>query len=154
MSMDRERRIEVFSRFIQQITRGVEGLEYQGKRIGSNVFLLSYIKTHEGCQMKDVSNYLDVNPSSATRRVEKLVKTNLITRKVSTDDRRSVLLELTSEGENLYSQFIQNRQMSLKSFKEMFKPEEVETFFRVLEQMVDMVSKHLTLDKINDKENR
>lgn len=140
------RRIEIFSNFIEQITRGIGGLEYHGEKIGSNIFLLNFIKNQKRCKMKDIYEFLDVNPSAATRRVEKLVKLKLLSRKASKKDRRVVLLELTPNGENLYSKFIQNRQLSMKTFQNLVEPSAADIFFKVLDKLVEIGPPYMHLE--------
>ena len=153
MKEELDKKIIIFSKFIEQITQGVEGFTYEGKNIGSNIFLLNHIKSQNGCSMKDVIQFLKVIPSAATRRVEKLIQLNLITRSIPQEDRRSINLNITDEGEKLILRFIENRKLGLNFFIESFNPTEIEVFFSVLERMVQIGPRNFTLEKITNELN-
>ncbi|WP_160060729.1 MarR family transcriptional regulator [Psychromonas sp. L1A2] len=52
----------------------------------------------------EICNYLSINAGSMTRMVERLVKKMLIEKQPNPEDKRSVLLNLTSTGESLLKQ--------------------------------------------------
>ena len=52
----------------------------------------------------EICNYLSINAGSMTRMVERLVKKTLIEKQPNPEDKRSVLLNLTSTGESLLKQ--------------------------------------------------
>jgi DNA-binding MarR family transcriptional regulator len=86
--------------------------------------------------MKDIINYLKVIPSTATRRIDKLVGNGLVKRNLSKDDGRLIKLTLTSEGKELFMNFMQNRLMSFDLIKQEFNEEELHFFFNVLDRMI------------------
>jgi len=58
----------------------------------------------ESCTLNDLSNDLQVAPSSASQMVDRLVGMRLIKRTPGNDDRRQVALETTPDGEKLLEQ--------------------------------------------------
>ena len=64
------RYIEILNRFIGKITPGVENFTYDGKEIGTGIFLINFIGKKEECYMKDIVSFLNVIPSTATRRID------------------------------------------------------------------------------------
>ncbi|MFX0012788.1 MAG: MarR family transcriptional regulator, partial [Candidatus Hermodarchaeota archaeon] len=80
MTFEKERYLEILNRFIENITQGAENLTYKGKEIGTGIFLINFIGRKEACYMRDIVKYLDVLPSTATRRINKLVKNGLVKR--------------------------------------------------------------------------
>ncbi len=136
METEKERLFEILNRFMSIIIQGVENLTYKDKHIGIGIFLINYIGKKEECFMKDIINYLKVIPSTATRRIDKLVRNGLVKRNLSKDDGRLKKLTLTSEGKELYMTFMQNRLMSFDLIKQEFNEDELNFFFNVLDRMI------------------
>ncbi len=136
MRTDKERFIEIFSRFIQQFTQGIENFTYKGKDVGSGIFLISFIGSREDCFMKDIIQYLNVIPSTATRRVDKLEKLGLIIRSNSDDDRRLIRITLSDEGKELHSAFLQRKLMGVDLMMKEFEESELNIFFKILEKIM------------------
>ncbi len=90
---------------------------------------------------KELAMELDISPSTATRKVEKLVKLNLVSREIPGTNRRSVSLKLTDTGYKFYSDFQKHK----KNFKT-----------RVLQDFSNTEKEALliALQKINQYSNR
>ena len=136
MVLDKERYLEILHHFIEKITQGAENFTYKGKEIGTGIFLINFIGKQEACYMRDVVKYLDVLPSTATRRIEKLVKNGLVIRNLSSNDGRLIELTLSEEGKEIYSSFLQSRLIGFDIMVSEFKKEDIITFFNVLDRMV------------------
>lgn len=136
MESDKERFLEIFSKFIEQFTQGIENFTYKGKDVGSGIFLISFIGTREECYMKDIIEYLNVIPSTATRRVDKLERIGLIIRRNSADDRRLISISLSEEGKELYSVFLQSKLMGFDLIMDEFGEKNMNLFFKMLESMM------------------
>ncbi|MFX1254895.1 MAG: MarR family winged helix-turn-helix transcriptional regulator [Promethearchaeota archaeon] len=138
--------MDMITSFIEQITYGVENFKYNGKDIGTGMFLIMYIGKNKDCSMKDIINYLNIDvPSTATRKVDKLVHYGFVTRYNSKEDRRLIKLQLTSEGEELYSIFYQSRLKGLNKMLKEFDQTELDIFFRVLERVIQIGGKFRSL---------
>ncbi len=61
----------------------------------------------------EVANELSVNPSTATRMIDRLCSKKLVSRHVATDDRRKLTLELTESGKMLVSHALMEREVRL-----------------------------------------
>jgi DNA-binding MarR family transcriptional regulator len=61
--------------------------------------LLSYLRSYAPCPVSDILTVFNLRGSTATSVLDRLESGRLITRKINPDDRRSFLVELTSEGQ-------------------------------------------------------
>lgn len=136
MTFEKERYLEILNHFIEKITQGAENFTYKGKEIGTGIFLINFIGKQKACYMRDIVKYLDVLPSTATRRIDKLVKNGLVKRNLSSNDGRLKELTLSEEGKVIFSSFLQSRLIGFDLMVKEFKKEEIITFFNVLDKMV------------------
>jgi DNA-binding MarR family transcriptional regulator len=136
MESDKERYLEILNSFIEKITQGVESFTYKGKEIGTGIFLINFIGKREECHMKDIVEFLHVIPSTATRRINKLVKYGLVNRNLSENDGRLIKLTLSDDGNEIYSIFLQSKLMGFDIMVKEFEKEDIDTFFNVLDRMV------------------
>ncbi len=141
MNSEEKEYMEIFTSFIERFTQGIEAFQYQGKHIGTGIFLLNFIGKHPNCSMSDVKEFLKLIPSAATRRIEKLVNLGFVDRNNDEDDRRLVKLILTEEGRGLYQKFLQNRLFGMQMMKKEFSQEDLAIFFKVLERSIELKSK-------------
>jgi DNA-binding MarR family transcriptional regulator len=70
---------------------------------------LALIQTRPGVNARDIAAALDVHPSNATRRLDRLVQARLLERREAHDDRRSLALSLTSRGTSLVESVLAHR---------------------------------------------
>ena len=125
----------ILTRFIVELTRGIESFEFNNVKIGTGIILIYHIGTNKTSTMSDLASYMRVIPSTATRRVDKLVTAGLVRRKNTDDDRRMVSLELTREGINYFNKFAETRAKALQQLTSSFTEEEIDTFFDVLDEV-------------------
>jgi DNA-binding MarR family transcriptional regulator len=75
--------------------------------------LLVVLSTHGPLKLATLAEYLAVNPSTATRMIDRLIATNLASRQVSPTSRREVVIELTDTGANVVTQVTQQRRTQI-----------------------------------------
>jgi DNA-binding MarR family transcriptional regulator len=141
MSGEEEQLIEIFTTFIERFTQGMEAFEYKGKQIGTGIFLINYIGKHPNCSMSEVIEFLKLIPSSATRRIDKLVTHGLVIRTNDEEDRRIVNLNLSEQGIELYRNFFKRRLFAMEMMKKVVDPNDLKTFFKVLKTGLELESK-------------
>lgn len=139
-------RLEILFDFVHHFFHGIEGFKFQNKLIGNGILIIIYLKAHPNANMGDIAQYLNITPSAATRRIDKLVQYKLIKRISDDDDRRAVKLTLSSIGDDLYSKFIQTRQKGAKQIFHHFQPEELDLFFKIMKRMTDIAPKEFAVD--------
>jgi DNA-binding MarR family transcriptional regulator len=64
---------------------------------------LEYVVTQGPCRMGDLARFMRVDPSSATRAVERLESAGLVSREADPGDARAVRVSSTNDGLALYS---------------------------------------------------
>ena len=134
MSID-DKRIESVTDFFHTVTFGMERKHYNGIELGSNIFIIYRIGRMKECTMSDITNYLNIIASTATRRVDKLVKLKLVERITGESDRRQIKLRLTSTGSYVYSEILLRQKLRFEELKSGFSDKELEVFFKIIEYM-------------------
>jgi DNA-binding MarR family transcriptional regulator len=76
--------------------------------------VLMMVATRGPLNLATVAAGLDVNPSSASRICERLVKADLLNRSAAPQDRRNVVLTLTPSGRRLVSKVDRHRRTSIE----------------------------------------
>ena len=100
---------------------------------------LMVIKAEDGLTARDLSEKLDIRPSSVTELVSRLTETGLVIRKEDAEDKRLSHICLTDLG-NAEAEFIENRRKNaVDDFSACFTDEEAEEFCR----LADKLSEHL-----------
>ena len=66
--------------------------------------LLTYLRRYAPCPVREVAMVFDLRGSTVTSVLDRLEERKLIARRANPDDRRSLLVELTREGEELADQ--------------------------------------------------
>ena len=59
---------------------------------------LMTIKQNDGCSLSDVSDNMGTTISAASKTVDSLVERSMVTRNTASDDRRKIILRMTSDG--------------------------------------------------------
>ena len=78
----------------------------------------------------DLAQALGVDPSTATRMCDRLVRKRLITRRRDVVDRRGVTLDLSAAGQRLVTRVAQRRRQEIARILEMVDPAQYETLVR------------------------
>lgn len=110
----------------------------------SHFRLLEYLwhnrKSSRGVRLKDVSSYLNITPGGVSQMVESLVKSGVVERIQSEEDRRSIQLSLSRKGERLFCHL---EEFFAEKFREVLQdlPEEKQnSFLETLEQVTGRLS--------------
>lgn len=138
-----QKMVTKFNDFLVKISYGLEGFKYEGKIIGPAVLLINFIEANPNCTMSDVCGFLQVIPSTATRRINKLVDLELVERSIGSDDRRSIILTLTAQGKKMYLHFLEKRFQGLDQLLKMYSEEKIENFLSILDFLSDYSDKFM-----------
>lgn len=60
--------------------------------------LLTVLLAQGPLKLSSLADYLEVNPSTATRMIDRLIGSNLVSRQVNPNSRREIVVELTRNG--------------------------------------------------------
>lgn len=115
---------------------------------------LEIIAAHrDGIRMSDFADAMHVDPSTATRAVDRLVKLGLAERRQIDDDRRYVQAIATQQGIDTVRRIRKLRTLAMKRILEPFDDHELEEFAQYLERFVatiDQLLDDLNNDRLDD----
>ncbi|MBP5224743.1 MAG: MarR family transcriptional regulator [Lachnospiraceae bacterium] len=100
---------------------------------------LMVIRENDGLTARDLSEKLDIRPSSVTELVNRLIETGLVVRKEDEDDRRLSHICLTDLGKAEAAFIEDRRKTAVDDFSACFTDEEAAEFCR----LADKLSAHL-----------
>ncbi len=92
-----------------------------------------------GWRMSELADALRIDPSSATRAVDRLERVGLAARVADEDDRRVVTAKATPAGQRLVARVGKLRRVGLERLLADFDPDERERFAELLERFVEAV---------------
>jgi DNA-binding MarR family transcriptional regulator len=95
---------------------------------------LELLVTVETCRMGDLAEYLRIDPSTATRAVQRLIKDNLAERVEHAGDGRVVAISVTERGRRIHGEVNDRRRAILFSVMNDFEPEERAVLADLLER--------------------
>lgn len=132
----------------RELRRGAAGLELRNHLLGPDGPQLEQaqldaleivVSEREGWRMTDFADALRVDPSSATRAIDRLETLGLAERARATDDKRVVVVRATTEGRRLMREISRLRGSGMQRLLEPFEPDERERFAEYLERFVDSI---------------
>ena len=141
LSKEEQDLIQIFTMVAMKLTSQIVDFTYQDMKIGRLIFLVNYIGFRKQCTMKDVIEYMNIKPSTATRQLDKLVNNlNLVSREYSTDDRRLVTLQLTQLGIEVYNHHKKLSDIPAKILVKKFSKNELDIMRKGLVTLLDIFS--------------
>jgi DNA-binding MarR family transcriptional regulator len=84
----------------------------------TQVRALVVLDTHDGVNLNGLAEKLDVNPSTAMRMIDRLLVTELVTRRDNPENRREVVLSLTSAGRRIVRKVTNRRRQEIRRIVE------------------------------------
>ena len=100
-----------------------------------------YINRNKLISQKDLSKLMNFNESSATRLIERMEREDFITKVPSELDKRVTFVKLTQNGENLFKSLLPYGDEFNNDLIEDIDEDDLDTFERVLQQMIENISK-------------
>lgn len=85
---------------------------------------LELLVTVESCRMGDLAEYLRIDPSTATRAVQRMIKDNLAERVQHPGDGRIVAIAATERGRRIHGEVNERRRAILFAVMNDFEPDE------------------------------
>lgn len=113
----------------------IDGIELTRQELKS----IKYINQQPKCMMRDIANYLLLDPSSVTWIINKLIKKRIAHRHRSKDDRRIVVIELSELGKKIvqkYQEMVGTDEASLYS---VLSDQEQEILLLLLKKIVHTI---------------
>ena len=100
---------------------------------------LDLLVTVDSCRMGDLADHLRVDPSTATRAVQRLVKDNLAERVEHEGDGRVVTIAATERGRRIHGEVATRRRAIILEAMTKFSPEEREKLADLFERFTTSV---------------
>jgi len=97
---------------------------------------LDLLVTVESCRMSDLAEYLRIDPSTATRAVQRLIKDNLATKLHHDGDGRVVVIAATDRGRLVHTIVAERRRAVILGIMERFSDDERTQLADFLEHFV------------------
>ena len=101
----------------------------------NDVLTLLYLHRTQPSRMSDLAAYLDAPLNTATGAVTRLQQRGLVERQHSPDDKRIVLISLTTEGRRLIARGIKDSVSLIGRLFEELTPEETEVVLRFIDRI-------------------
>jgi DNA-binding MarR family transcriptional regulator len=133
----------------RELRRGAAGMALRSHMLGPNgppleqaqldaLEIIASAKA-DGWRMTDFADAFRVDPSSATRAVDRLEGLGLVERVRASGDKRVVTVVATPEGRKLVRSVNRLRASGMQRLLEPFEPEELEQFAELLERFVGSI---------------
>jgi DNA-binding MarR family transcriptional regulator len=131
--------ISLLTSVVHKIIAQVDDFEIEGQKLRHSLFIIDLIARKPDCTMKHISNELTLTPSTTTRHVDKLVDLDLVDRNISMRDRRSVVLFLTQNGEEVWKQFSKHQMDKFGPLLESFSTKEQGILVKLMQRIVEEI---------------
>lgn len=112
---------------------------------------LDLLRRRDDRPMKELAARLRVDPSTATRAVDRLEADGLVERYASPADRRVVLVRITEEGSRRHDDVAARRSTAMMHILGAFEPHERAQLADLLDRFVDSVD--TVVDRMSDPNN-
>lgn len=90
--------------------------------------VVNFLSGNDNISIKDLAERVNVDNASMTGIIDRLVSSELITRKTDPQDRRSCLISLTEKGEDIAKQIHKDMIIANKAYMSIFTREEQKLF--------------------------
>jgi DNA-binding MarR family transcriptional regulator len=139
---DGERIAELFERTTRAIWRAKSP-----KKMKSIAFELTLaqgrclraIARMENCTLGELSQHLDISPSTASPLIDRLVRAGLVQREDDPQDRRTVRLRLSLEGQQMFGRHKEERREHMQMFLDRLTEEQRKAMLNALEALNEVV---------------
>ncbi len=105
---------------------------------------LDLLVTVSSCRMSELAEYLQIDPSSATRAVQRLVKDNLVEHVAHEGDGRVVYIAASERGRRIHGEVAERRRSILLRVLSDFSEEERQQFAELFERFTASIDTAVT----------
>ena len=109
-------------------------------KVKKHLFLLSLIGSKSDCTIKDIVSFLQIPPSTATSRLNGLVKDGYIIRETSSTNRRYMALSLTVKGKKIYQYLNTHLQTHIQQIIQPLSSKEQQIFMSLFEKILNSIN--------------
>ena len=130
--------IERFRASLRLFERAIERINQSNCCLGINVpqcHTIMEIGLADALSVNELAEKMNLDKSTVSRQVEKLVQEDIINRITSPKDRRRVHISLTSKGKQMYKTMNQSMNEQFQTAFQKIPEKELETFLKVFNQI-------------------
>lgn len=130
--------IERFRVSLRLFERAIERINQSNCCLGINVpqcHTIMEIGLADALSVNELAEKMNLDKSTVSRQVEKLVQEDIINRITSPKDRRRVHISLTSKGKQMYKTMNQSMNEQFQTAFQKIPEKELETFLKVFNQI-------------------
>lgn len=98
--------------------------------------VLDLIHESELCSMKDITTTFSMPPSTATGLVDRLVERKYVTRSKSKDDRRRILIKMTTRGKKVHAAFKSDALIQLEESLKHLSNNEIASLLGLINKLI------------------
>ncbi|PYI53751.1 MarR family winged helix-turn-helix transcriptional regulator [Paenibacillus flagellatus] len=138
MGADKGGNVERFHAAIEFLKRKLSTEFFQHLKFGltgPQFYMLYMIREKGPSKVTALADQMEVKPSAITVMIDRLVAQGFVAREHDAKDRRVVLVQLTSQGQEVLKQLEQKRKEIVGRYFDRLEPEEVDELIRILEKM-------------------
>jgi DNA-binding MarR family transcriptional regulator len=130
---------DLLGKFIDNYISNIKDLSQHHLKQESGIYIIDYIGQDKKT-MTEIANQLSLPPSTTTRHINKLVEEGIVRRYTPNSNRRTILIELTKKGEDIYNEINSHRNQFIKLINERFSTEEQQIIQRFLTEITEETS--------------
>lgn len=131
--------LKLFPQLLKEISRHESNYLTKGKISYPQFWALDYLLHHDQCKMNKLTKFMMVSFSTASGMVDRMVKSGLVVRIRGEEDRRTVLLSITTKGKNILKEvYAQKRKAMMGLFSSLSSRERAE-YIGILEKLVKKI---------------
>lgn len=104
--------------------------------------VLRSLKKYGPCKPSELADICQVNRSAITGKIDRLVNKGYVIRTRQEDDRRTIYLETTKKGDEVYQKGEQQIQQFVESYLKELTEKELEQFLSIYEKITMIIQKN------------
>ena len=134
--------IESFRTVLRLFERAIERLNQSNCCLGVNVpqcHTIMEIGLAKSLSIKELAQKMNLDKSTVSRQVEKLVQEGIVERTAAAEDRRRVNISLTPKGKDIYTTMNQSMNDAFKTVFQSIPEEELAVFIVVFSKIARLL---------------
>lgn len=142
---DGHKQLNTFEELMARFQRVVH-MQSVSKFLGltaSQVFILRFLDTKEHAKASDIARVSGLSPGAVTQVCDELVRTDLVERSRSDDDRRVVYINITPQGRSRLAEVRSVRSQWMLKILNQLGDEDAQEFMRILQRVVEIVERNI-----------
>jgi MarR family transcriptional regulator, organic hydroperoxide resistance regulator len=137
-----DRMIEIFPQLMREISRYENNYLTRGEITLPQICALDFLSRHHNADMKDLATHMKLSGPSATGLMDRLTKSGLAHRERSTDDRRVVLIAISTRGKRIVKEVYAQKRKGIVKLFSFFTAQERDDYMRSIEKLIKGLAAH------------